>query len=85
MPVDGVIDKRLKHTWAHRGHGRSTSILEDDNGIRLHRSTTVTSQVLYANAHPSVSHMSANFVAVFGESIRMTRHASRLVYSSAKI
>jgi len=34
----------------------------------------ITSQVLYANAHPSISHMSANFTAVFGESIRMTRY-----------
>ncbi|KAN0121203.1 Pyridoxal phosphate-dependent transferase [Russula decolorans] len=34
-------------------------------------------EVLYANAHPSVSHMSANFTAIFGESIRMTREVVR--------
>ncbi|KAI0272689.1 PLP-dependent transferase [Gloeopeniophorella convolvens] len=33
----------------------------------------VTNEVLYANAHPSVSHMSADFTRVFGDSIRMTR------------
>ncbi|KAH9993711.1 PLP-dependent transferase [Russula compacta] len=33
--------------------------------------------VLYANAHPSISHMSADFTAVFGESIRMTREVVR--------
>jgi len=37
----------------------------------------VTDEVLYANAHPSVSHMSANFTAIFGESIRMTREVVR--------
>jgi len=37
----------------------------------------VTDEVLYANAHPSVSHMSADFTAVFGESIRMTREVVR--------
>ncbi|KAI9511563.1 PLP-dependent transferase [Russula earlei] len=37
----------------------------------------VTDEVLYANAHPSVSHMSADFAAVFGESIRMTRDVVR--------
>jgi len=33
----------------------------------------VTDEVLYANAHPPVSHMSADFVRVFGDSLRMTR------------
>ncbi|KAA1468780.1 PLP-dependent transferase [Dentipellis sp. KUC8613] len=33
----------------------------------------VTDEVLYANAHPSVSHVSAEFVPVFGDSVRMTR------------
>jgi len=33
----------------------------------------VTDEVLYANAHPSVSHMSAEFTKIFGDSIRMTR------------
>ncbi|KAI9464590.1 PLP-dependent transferase [Lactarius psammicola] len=37
----------------------------------------VTDEVLYANAHPSVSHMSADFTAVFGESIRLTREVVR--------
>ena len=32
-------------------------------------------QVLFANAHPSVSHMSAEFVSAFGDSLRMTRCA----------
>ncbi|TRM65179.1 pyridoxal phosphate-dependent transferase [Schizophyllum amplum] len=30
-------------------------------------------QVLFANAHPSMSHVSADFIPVFGECIRMTR------------
>ncbi|OCH91000.1 PLP-dependent transferase [Obba rivulosa] len=33
----------------------------------------VSDEVLYANAHPSVSHMSADFSSVFGDCIRMTR------------
>ncbi|KZT09926.1 PLP-dependent transferase [Laetiporus sulphureus 93-53] len=33
----------------------------------------VTDEVLYANAHPSMSHMSADFVPVLGDCIRMTR------------
>lgn len=54
----------------------SSYILRDEIAIGLHRSIAIiTSQVLYANAHPSVSHMSANFTAIFGESIRMTRYA----------
>jgi hypothetical protein len=65
-----------KHTWAHRGHGRSTfTVLGDEIAIGLHRPIVIiTSQVLYANAHPPVSHMSPNFTAIFGESIRMTRY-----------
>ena len=51
------------------------SILGDEIPIGLHRAIVIiTSQVLYANAHPSVSHMSANFTAIFGDSIRMTRY-----------
>jgi len=33
----------------------------------------VADEVLYANAHPSMSHVSPEFVAAFGECIRMTR------------
>jgi len=33
----------------------------------------VADEVLYANAHPSVSHMSPEFVQVIGDCIRMTR------------
>lgn len=33
----------------------------------------VADSVLYANAHPSMSHVSKDFVPVFGDSIRMTR------------
>ena len=33
----------------------------------------VTNSVLYANAHPSMSHVSKEFIPVFGDSIRMTR------------
>ncbi|KAJ2920678.1 hypothetical protein H1R20_g16415, partial [Candolleomyces eurysporus] len=33
----------------------------------------VTDSVLYANAHPSMSHVSKDFIPVFGDSIRMTR------------
>ena len=33
----------------------------------------VANSVLYANAHPSMSHVSKDFVPVFGDSIRMTR------------
>jgi hypothetical protein len=52
----------------------SIQVLGDEIAIGLQRPIViVTSQVLYANAHPSVSHMSANFTAIFGESIRMTR------------
>ncbi|OJA19782.1 hypothetical protein AZE42_03997 [Rhizopogon vesiculosus] len=38
----------------------------------------VTDEVLYANAHPSMSHMSPDFAPVFGDCIRMIRqgHAS---------
>src|SRR6266436_1264769 len=49
-----------------------SSILGDEIAIGL--LTVIIPQVLYANAHPSVSHMSANFAAIFGESIRMTRY-----------
>lgn len=42
-------------------------------------------QVLYANAHPSVSHMSAGFAAVFGESIRMTRYVPAFIHPIADI
>ncbi|KAH8927633.1 PLP-dependent transferase [Atractiella rhizophila] len=38
----------------------------------------VSDPVLYANAHPSVSHMSLDFGKVFGDCIRMTR---QLLYS----
>jgi hypothetical protein len=52
-----------------------SSIPGDEIPIGLHKAIVIiTSQVLYANAHPSVSHMSANFTAIFGESIRMTRY-----------
>ncbi|KAF9221371.1 PLP-dependent transferase [Gyrodon lividus] len=34
----------------------------------------VTDEVLYANAHPSMSHMSPAFVSVFRDCIRMTRN-----------
>ncbi|KAM5530216.1 hypothetical protein V8D89_016104 [Ganoderma adspersum] len=33
----------------------------------------VTDEVLYANAHPSMSHISPDFISVFGDAIRMTR------------
>ncbi|KAF8557792.1 PLP-dependent transferase [Imleria badia] len=33
----------------------------------------VTDEVLFANAHPSMSHMSLDFAAAFGDCIRMTR------------
>ncbi|KAL1703540.1 pyridoxal phosphate-dependent transferase [Schizophyllum commune] len=33
----------------------------------------VADDVLYANAHPSMSHVSADFIPVFGDCIRMTR------------
>ncbi|KAF4594170.1 hypothetical protein EYR40_008973 [Pleurotus pulmonarius] len=33
----------------------------------------VTDDVLWANAHPSMSHVSAEFIPVFGDCIRMTR------------
>ncbi|KAI0924767.1 hypothetical protein AcV7_007280 [Taiwanofungus camphoratus] len=33
----------------------------------------VADEVLYANAHPSMSHMSADFVPILGDCIRMTR------------
>lgn len=38
----------------------------------------VTDEVLFANAHPSMSHMSPDFALVFGDCIRMTR---QLLYS----
>ncbi|KAG1907727.1 pyridoxal phosphate-dependent transferase [Suillus fuscotomentosus] len=38
----------------------------------------VTDEVLFANAHPSMSHMSPDFARVFGDCIRMTR---QLLYS----
>ncbi|KAH7890719.1 alanine-glyoxylate transaminase [Phlebopus sp. FC_14] len=38
----------------------------------------VTDEVLYANAHPSMSHMSLDFASVFGDCIRMTR---QILYS----
>jgi len=36
----------------------------------------VADQVLFANAHPLVSHVSLEFVPVFGDCIRMIRYAS---------
>lgn len=33
----------------------------------------VADEVLFANAHPSMSHISPDFIPVFGDSIRMTR------------
>ncbi len=36
-------------------------------------STHRANQVLYANAHPSMSHVSADFIPVFGDCIRMLR------------
>ena len=33
----------------------------------------VADSVLYANAHPSMSHVSKDFIPVFGDCIRMTR------------
>ncbi|KAJ7460596.1 pyridoxal phosphate-dependent transferase [Mycena latifolia] len=33
----------------------------------------VSDEVLYANAHPSMSHVSPDFVPIFGDCIRMTR------------
>ncbi|KAI0794015.1 PLP-dependent transferase [Fomes fomentarius] len=33
----------------------------------------VTDEVLYANAHPSMSHISPDFIPVFGDAIRLTR------------
>ncbi|KAF9245281.1 pyridoxal phosphate-dependent transferase [Melanogaster broomeanus] len=38
----------------------------------------VTDEVLYANAHPSMSHMSPDFASVFGDCIRLTR---QILYS----
>jgi len=38
----------------------------------------VTNEVLYANAHPSMSHMSPDFASVFGNCIRLTR---QILYS----
>lgn len=51
----------------------------------MSRLVITPSQVLYANAHPSVSHMSAGFAAVFGESIRMTRYVPGLIHTLADI
>lgn len=39
----------------------------------------VTDEVLYANAYPPVAHTSADFIPIFGDSIRLTRE---LLYSS---
>lgn len=39
----------------------------------------VADDVLYANAHPSMSHMSADFVPVLGDCLRMTR---QVLYST---
>ena len=36
----------------------------------------VADEVLFANAHPSMSHVSPEFVPVFGDCIRMIRYAS---------
>ena len=36
----------------------------------------VADEVLYANAHPSMSHVSNDFIPVFGDCIRMIRYAS---------
>lgn len=42
----------------------------------------VADEVLFANAHPSMSHVSPDFVPVFGDSIRMTREV--LITKSAQ-
>ncbi|KDN35051.1 hypothetical protein RSAG8_11889, partial [Rhizoctonia solani AG-8 WAC10335] len=33
----------------------------------------ISDEVLYANAHPSMSHVSADFIPIFGDCIRMLR------------
>ncbi|KAJ7453966.1 pyridoxal phosphate-dependent transferase [Mycena galericulata] len=46
----------------------------------------VADEVLYANAHPSNSHVSPDFISVFGDCIRMTRHVrSRAVHGRPAI
>lgn len=45
-----------------------------------HPSNPMNSQVLYANAHPSVSHVSPTFIPVFGHCIKLLR---RLVHSES--
>lgn len=47
---------------------RSHSAIQPFETVLIH-----ASQVLYANAHPSVSHMSADFIQTIGDCIRMTR------------
>jgi hypothetical protein len=71
---DKVSDKSIPGPIEVTDEVRSY-ILGDEIAIGLYRPIVIiTSQVLYANAHPSVSHMSPNFTAIFGESIRMTRY-----------
>ena len=47
-------------------------------GLSAHRipgPIEVADEVLFANAHPSMSHVSPEFVPVFGDCIRMIRYA----------
>ncbi|KAG2129063.1 pyridoxal phosphate-dependent transferase [Suillus bovinus] len=43
----------------------------------------VTDEVLLANAHPSMSHMSPDFARVFGDCIRMTRQGHEIMVDLA--
>ncbi|KAJ6624974.1 pyridoxal phosphate-dependent transferase [Mycena sp. CBHHK59/15] len=55
-----------------------TSLVDFKQVRRLHLCSIpgpieVSDEVLYANAHPSMSHVSPDFIPVFGDCIRMTR------------
>ncbi|TIB18686.1 hypothetical protein E3P92_00427 [Wallemia ichthyophaga] len=53
---------------------------EDHSLLVIPGPIEVSDEVLYANAHPSVSHVSPNFIPVFGHCIKMLRS---LVYSDS--
>lgn len=65
---------RRQNPRADRGLGRGTASSSHPAG--KHQLTLPSIQVLYANAHPSMSHVSPDFIPVFGDCIRMIRQVA---------
>jgi hypothetical protein len=48
----------------------------ETNSYSIPGPVEIADEVLYANAHPFISHVSADFVPVLGDCIRMTRYVA---------